>query len=137
MSTKLKINITKDVLFKTRFCKHPFFTDVISESAGTNCAISYAIRELLPNVFVSSYNITLLDGTEKTLRDLTGEKICELPEIAKSFIAKFDHISAEGRIEMEPISFEIEIEDDKLEKIVDISDIKRILKNCLTLELVN
>lgn len=119
MSTTLKIKITKEILYKSRFC---------SSMPWENCAISLAIRDILPNAAVCSKHI-YPHGYEKET-----DKI-RLPRIAKNFIREFDVSSVFIRENMPEIEFEIDIPDSVIERI-NIDEIKSLLVNHPTLEFV-
>lgn len=127
---KLKINVTNEILQKSAGC-----TGFGKDTFGTNCAIALAIRDIFPFAHVCK---TCID-TDFYLRnpDRQGqtENHISLPSEAIIFIDEFDFGSPDNRLRMSPISFEIEISDEVLEKI-NIDEIKPLLKNHPTLKLV-
>jgi hypothetical protein len=117
--TKLKITVTKEILEKSKNCGHE--NKLISQS----CAISLAVIDIFPNVSVGADSIL----------DMSTGLYMELPEVAKKFIDSFDWANPEERVKMNPISFEIEIPNEVIEKI-NIDELRPLLVNHPTLELV-
>lgn len=117
MNYKLKINITQDILEKSKNCG----------GNASNCAISTAIRDIFPNAKTYPSGIKQNGNYE--------ECGIHLPNEAIDFICKFDFKSPEERVKMKPISFEIEVPDVIIDKI-GISQVEEILKESTTMELV-
>lgn len=131
MPTKIRINITTDVLNKSCFC--------LEDDLNNNCAIALAIRNIFPagRVFLGG------DRNFESLLHITGElcplqeDIIHLPQKAMDFIMRFDPKDPHERRQMDPISFEIEISDNILERYFPIpEELETILSSSPTLELV-
>jgi len=122
--TKLKIKVTKDILERSKWC-----TNKGSNSAGYSCAISLAVRDIFPDAFVG--------GNRIYANGLEAEKLktIELPQKAQIFITEFDTTMPVRRPLMPEIEFEVEVPDEVLEDI-DIEEVKKVLENHPTLELV-
>jgi len=136
---KLLIKITKSVLEESKLC-------TITGNIGTNCAIGRAIHNLYPYSYTERRKIYFHENEEGLIRHIehTSEPLSRvpqfgitriLPKIACDFIYRFDKSSPEERVKMEPISFEIDFPDELVEKI-GINEVKEILNNSKTLELV-
>lgn len=113
--TKIRINITKDILRRSANC--------ISVNAPENCAVALAIKDIFPRASVGQCNIYA-----------SGGKI-PLPPEATVFIADFDSALAGERLQMEEISFEIDVPDNIMATL-NIDAVKTILTNHPTMELV-
>lgn len=127
-----KINVTKKIYEASRFC-------TLEEGIGSNCAIAKAIGILFPDAWVTEKEIIFFNDislltNETTFYTEIGRT--KLPLRAQILVNKFDKATPEERLSLPEISFEIKVSDQILEKIVDISEISRILKDCRTLELV-
>ena len=116
---KILVKVTKEILWKSKMC-------MLDQSVYTNCAVSLAIREIIPMASVRRQYI-----------DMDHYKI-RLPEIASSFIDEFDSLvdSPSRRVLMTPISFEIDVPNEVIESI-GISQVYKILSESKTLEHVN
>jgi hypothetical protein len=115
MAVPFKINVTKEILNKSKFCGMNE-----SKSIGDNCAIAVSIQHLFPNAFVTGNHIYPFGVYEKALEDL---KI-RLPKIAQDFIKIFDSLSAipKVRVLLPEFEFEIEISDEIISKInIDVA----------------
>jgi hypothetical protein len=130
---KILIKITKDILLKSSQC---------SEKVGFNCAVSLAIREIFPKAWIMT-NYILVNERElvtcyaNIVDYFNSEELkIKLPKEATNFINSFDLKSEEERIEMNPISFEIDVPNEVIEEI-GINEIYKILSESKTLELVN
>jgi hypothetical protein len=123
MSTKLRISVTKEILEKSKMCG----TDS-GKLISMNCAVALAVIDIFPRSCVSTSNIAVFHIG-------LGVTLISLPEAACRFIDNFDKLSAEDRVKMEPISFEIEIPDEVINQI-NIDEIRPLLVNHPTLELV-
>jgi len=117
---KLRINVTKEVLFNARHCT--------TKRTGENCAIALAVRDIFPNAWVSGSDIN------PTGIAYYPDRI-QLPKSVQTFIEDFDRATSATRIGMSEISFEIEIPDAVLETI-NIDELKPLLVNHPTLQLV-
>lgn len=123
---KLKIKVTKEILYKSRYCR--------SDEAGAaamNCAISLAVRDIFPNAFVG---LVLMYFDNNGKRGI-GEAVKNHGSTV-SFINKFDVSSPEERIKMPEYEFEIEVPESVIEKI-NIDELKPLLENHPTLELIS
>jgi hypothetical protein len=117
---KLRINITKEIIKKAMWCNTsngPF-------PIASNCAIAVAVRDIFPMAAVGPLDIFL---------GFIGIKDVYLPLEAQNFIYEFDKlwISPKKRLELDPISFEIDIP----EEVISMINIEDIHKS-ETLELV-
>lgn len=121
--TKLRITVTKEILEKTKHCS------VFSQYSTTNCAIACAVRDVFPTAKVWANHIAPFTdhGKYKSIR---------LPQEAQDFIEAFDDATAEERVMMKPISFEIEVPDEVIEKI-NIDELKPLLENHPTLAILS
>jgi len=123
---KLKINITREVLEKTRFCGTVQFHQS-NKKISEHCAIAYAVREIMPSAKVIEWKIypfgNIFDNNTGILHH------------QNSFISKFDKSTPEERLLIPPFSFEIEVPEAVIERI-NIDEVKQILKTSKTLELV-
>lgn len=119
---KLQINITKEVLEASKMCG---LIDEFKFPTSQNCAIAKAIVDVFGlKSWVNECEILLLNqGFESIIAKI------ELPKEAQNFIRKFDKLSPEERVEITPFSFEIDVPDEVLEKIVDITEINELLSN--------
>lgn len=138
--TKLRINVTKEILFKTRMCAGVFtyVENTKEEGIGANCAISVAIRDLFPDAWVGTDRIYFDAYNDQGMFDWGKENqliTSALPEIARNFIREFDRKTPEERMAMNPLSFEIEIPDIVIDTI-NIDEVKALLTNHPTMELV-
>jgi hypothetical protein len=122
MSTTLKITVTKEILEKSKMCGTKLGI-LMSE----NCAIAIAVRDIFPDACV---------GNPQILLGVLPFDVVNLPIDAIKFIERFDVSSPQDRVNMEPISFEIEIPDEVIAKI-NIDELRPLLINHPTLELVN
>jgi hypothetical protein len=121
---KLRIKVTKDILEKSKMCGGES-----SNRIGENCAIALAVRDIFPNAYVDSRKIHALGYCEDF------EAIIYLPQEARDFIDEFDGSTAEGRVKLDPIDFEIELTSTIISKI-NIDQAKEAIKNSKTLELI-
>lgn len=119
----LKIKITKEILEKTKNCKGKDLPD--------NCAISYAVRDLLPK---AQTGITTIFPYGES--NSSEETDIALPWLVTSFISRFDHCKPEDRAILPEMEFQIEIPDEVINKI-NIDEIKPLLQNHHCLQLIN
>jgi hypothetical protein len=126
--TKLKIKVTKDILYESRFCGKGVGG---AKAVGVSCAVSLAVRDVFPLAFVSREKIKV-DGAF----DNSEYAPIHLPVEAVRYIEQFDTSTISERLNMDEIEFEVEIPDSILEKI-NIDEIKPLLINHPTLKLVN
>lgn len=121
---KIKINITKEILEKSKMCN----TEPGETMIGHNCAIALAVREVLPNCWVATHDI---------IRSYCDSKVIALlPKEATDFILEFDSRTPEQRILLPEFRFEIEVEDSEILDSIEITELKEILKKSKTLELI-
>ena len=130
MSTKLKIKVTKEILFKSQLCQQEGVSAGVN-GVGANCAIALAVRDIFPYAWISDDNIDAYYFERGENRDFD----IPLPKEAKEFISDFDKSTPEERVKMPEIEFEVDISDDVLQKI-NIDEVKELLKNHPTLELI-
>lgn len=125
---KLQINLTKEVLKESKYCKN---------EPGENCAIANAIRDIFPEAMIGTSKIFFKKDSKKPFDFFFNSKneTIELPLIASQFIDNFDNSSPEEREKMNPISFEIIIPESIIDEI-DISEVNEILSHSKTLQLV-
>lgn len=121
--TKLRITVTKEILERSKNCS------VYVELSTTNCAIACAVRDVFPSANVWANHINPFPGHQKN-------KLIPLPKIAQDFIDAFDDATPEERVMMKPISFEIEVPDEVIEKI-NIDELKPLLENHPTLAILS
>ena len=130
-STPLTITVTKEILKEAMY-----FSTTLD-----NCAIALAVREIMPQAAVGTDNIYPFYQDKYTFEDsLKGlnqfNSSLHLPENARDFIKKFDKSKPSEIEEMTSISFDIEIPDNVLEKLVpDLSELEIILAKSSTLKL--
>lgn len=124
---KIKIKVTKDILYASRMC---------GDDAGFNCAIALAVREIFPNAWVETHKIkTSLTEDGLRLTPIDRGSI-DLPEEATRFIRAFDERKPEERILMTPIEFEVTVPNEVINEI-DISNMYKVLSESKSLELVS
>lgn len=115
---KLRINVTEEILKASSNC--------INSCLPNNCAVALAVRDIFPEARVGHFNI-IFDGSYRYSS--------KLPYEARTFIARFDSLSPEGRSKMTPISFDIAIPEEAIQSI-DIEEVKKILMDHKTLTLI-
>lgn len=108
---KIKVNITKEVLKKSAWCG--LGKELISQS----CAIAVALKPL-GKVGVGPEDVAFWGPKYNCV---------DLPKEAMKFIHTFDHATPQQRLEMEPVSFIMDIPDRYLEN-VDFENCKTIEK---------
>lgn len=122
----LQINITKEVLFASRDCDS-------SGLIGQNCAIGKAIVDVFGlKSWVGQYSIELYNNIISSIprnNDCNIIGNIQLPLEATLFIRKFDKSCPLQREVLTPFSFEIDVPDEILEQIIDISEIDNLLNN--------
>lgn len=139
---KLQINVTKEVIAKARFCpsgselqNNIIFNkglkkyEPLEHYIANNCAVALAIKELFPNARVGSTVITI--PNERAFKDPE----IKLPIIACTFIRLFDELTPGDRLQMPPISFEIDVPDKVINRI-GISEATAIIEKSETLAIV-
>jgi hypothetical protein len=125
---KLKIKVTKKIIAESMFC------NALNKKIGENCAVALAIRDIFPNAWVCPNAILLRKNTA-----CSTDIIIYLPKSAAEFIATFDNLKPNPfeRLKLPEFEFEIEIKDEWLEKLVNIDEVKELLKSHPNLELVS
>ena len=135
---KIQINITKEVLERSSMCGRN------GEQINSNCAIALAVREIMPQAHVTGWFIVPTDELYNefdkkyttSMRCVQGdERVINLPETAMNFISKFDCKSPEFRVQMDEISFEIDVPNEVID-MIGLSEVYRVLSESKTLELV-
>ncbi len=116
---QLKVNITKEVLHMTRYCRYyhipregDYFVNPNNHKlAIANCAITYALYDTFPDCCVGLGDIVPFNYSP-----LIRLRMIEIgmPSNVINFILEFDKATPEQRIEMKPFSFIIDIQ-----KVVD------------------
>lgn len=139
---KILIKITKEVLERSMFCGIDPQTGInmssLQSDTGRNCAIGNAICDLFQNAWVSNESVWIFDKVpdySMAVSRLSRIKIL-LPRIATNFIYAFDHKSPEGRVDMQPFSFEIDVPKEVIE-MIGIGEVYKVLSESRTLELVH
>lgn len=120
---KIKINVTKDVLERSKMCG--FVPGLITE----NCMLAIALKDLFPYSVVVVTTVNLLGGFGADYDQI------KLPKNAIKHREIFDCLQPNGRANMSPFSFEIEVPEYVIEKI-GLSQIYKVLSESPTLELV-
>jgi hypothetical protein len=123
---RLKIKITKQILKDSMMCGSEF-----DEKTPTNCAVALAVREIFPDAGIGR---TLIRPFRSTLRRYLS---IELPKDATDYIRLFDslHKTPEQRLALPEFEFEVDVSEDIISQI-NIEEVKEVLKNSKTLELV-
>lgn len=151
---KIKINITKEVLERSKYCgtkrgidsfveKHNIkWKDLKYYPTPTNCAIAFAIRDVFPNSSTTQSVIFIFDKPEiinkegkSSYDDDDFIEYILLPSKAIEFIEKFDKYKPSQRVNMKPFSFEIIVPDNIINSI-GINEINALLKESKYLETV-
>lgn len=147
MSVKLRISVTKNEYKKAVMCG-------VDESmiVEENCAIAMAICSIFPHAFVQGENILFYKDKSygqwcKEVNE-SGDiylptpeciSVVPLPAEAQEMILKFDGLIEDPlkRLELPELSFEIDVPDVVINEIGDIEEVKAIISQSPTLELVN
>jgi hypothetical protein len=119
--TKIRIKITKEILYKSRFCG---FLD--QKEIFTNCAISVAVRDIWPNAQVMMDSIIF---------DPQINAYAKLPLETTFYLTMFDCASVFERNNLPEHEFEIEVPDTVINSI-NIDEIKKLLENHPNLSIV-
>jgi hypothetical protein len=124
---KIKINVTRDVLERSKMC------GLIpgKERFVTNCMLAVAFKDLFPESFVVARHANLLGMCGM----MTAPDCVILPNIAAHNRCLFDGKTPEERVLMSPFSFEIEVPEYVIERI-GISTIYKVLSESSTMEMV-
>lgn len=126
--TKLKINVTKDILEKSKYCGYQKGLD----NANTNCAIAHAVRDIFPEAYVT-YSFIYFKASDRNNIDADR---ATLPQEASDFIESFDLSHPSERVDMDELEFEIEVPTGVIDSI-NIDEVRKVLKNHPTLELTH
>jgi hypothetical protein len=128
---KLRISVTKEILEESKWCG---FGSGENEPINKNCAISLAVRDIWPDAIVENAFMVAYPewGINYCIAD-SKDKI-KLPQIARSFICDFDGSEPCERTQIPPISFEVDVADEVINRI-NIDEIKELLKDHSTLQL--
>lgn len=133
---KLTVKITKDILRESMHCDGEWRLSESNFKNKTgiffNCAISKAVRDILPNAWTQQRVIKIYNTYEQ-ISTVSPALCIPLPPEATDFIADFDHNSPEDRLKMPEMSFEIDVPDALIERI-GIPEVERILAESKTLE---
>lgn len=138
---KILIKVTKEILARSAMC---------NSNTGMNCAIVCAINDLIPNCWVAKEQLYVYEDESTFILFLHMRDMCmnsgvnevkpkliiDLPEKAIDFIDIFDYSTPEYRKAMQPISFEIDVPNELIEKI-GIGEVYKVLSESKTLEHVN
>lgn len=119
---KLRISVTEEILNRSKNC---------NDETAFNCAIALAVRDIFPLAAVFTNKISLFN------RNQFGNPFIriDLPNKAAEFIDQFDNSTPEQRSEIQPISFEIDVPDEVINRI-NISEITELLKDHPTLQII-
>lgn len=133
--TKLRINITKEVLEASKMCIAMGDSFGKQNGIGANCAIALGVRDLFPKAWITTSMIYPFYFEKEEGKDTWSE--IDLPWEARKFIHDFDALqdSPEERVKMKLISFEVEVSDEIIDEL-NIPEIGELLKQSKTLELV-
>lgn len=130
---KLQINVTKDILERSKMCGK--ITGKKAYNVAANCAIALAVRDIFPNALVGKKSLVFNVPDSTTIVELNKLPKSFLPIAAMTFIDVFDTSTSEQRIQLEPFSFEVEVPDEVIDSI-NIEEVKAICASSETLMLV-
>jgi len=121
MPLQLKIAITKDIIKHCKNCGE----ENKEYEIGQNCAIAFALIDIFPNVYVTSYYIFPFGFVHEKEQ---GLKI-PLPTIAQQFIKLFDgfRLTPRLRLVLPEFEFTIDIPDEVIEQI-NIDEVRELIK---------
>lgn len=116
--TTIRVNVTKKVIGESMYCGNELISQVweaknkINGLDGymSNCAIAKAIWDIIPNICVLRQEVMFYSKT-------ICLGVADLPKKAVLFLDKFDRLSPDERLSLEPISFELEIPDTVIDNI--------------------
>lgn len=118
---QLTIKVTKEILERSKMC------GVTEPMISTNCAVALALRDIFPNVSVTSTQALIFSNDYGFL--------VPLPESAGRFVRLFDNTKPENRPRLPEIEFTIELPDMLVNRI-NIDEIRPLLVNHPTLTLI-
>lgn len=136
MSTKIKIKITKEILYASARCGKDGLSAVPS-----GCAFALAVRDIFPNALVFMGGIVPFLHTDLlscTLQEmgLRGSAF-GITEAMRKFIVLFDKSSYNERLVLPENEFELEIPDWAVDKLAQQEvDFVQAVLNSPTLELI-
>ena len=129
---KLRIFITKNIIKQSMNCG--INVPLCDAKFGQNCAIGVAIVKLFGmKSWVATDEIRIYAKNYNP--GINPIYLIPLPEIASDFISAFDDLIPEDRIKMIPISFDIDIPEELVEKL-GLSYMHKIIEIEPQLELV-
>lgn len=127
---KLRINITKDNLLRSSNCS--------TENIGQNCAIGLAIFDLFgESSWVADDHIAIMRGGKPFAKQLieSSYHLIRLSIEVRIFISSFDKATPEKRINMCPLSFDIELPEE-LVKSITLPNIESVINRTPSLDFV-
>lgn len=125
MSTKLKIQVTKNILKQAAYCGHIkekgkyMLSDDEEVNVGCNCPIAVAIRAIFPKAIVGA-DVILPFGDEEFAHCFSE---ILLPPEAQNFVRDFDDLMPVSRRKMLPFEFEVDVPDDVLLHAVQLDEV--------------
>lgn len=138
--TKLKIKVTKDVLYKARFCGiNSLDPTTWTTAISSNCAIALAVRSIWPKAAVMPGNIYtdpifIPSGFNLWIVSEGNGSTIPIPKEASEFISTFDSANTYERLKLAEFEFEVEVRDEVINE-VNIEEIRELLVSSKTLEL--
>lgn len=124
MAVKVKIQITKEILERSKACGTRNDVDMI----GTNCAIALALKDIFPDVFVSAHHIYPFGINDNKYYHLR----IALPQIALDFIKVFDALRSIPKVRLHLPEFEFEISiSDEIISCINIDEVQNIISENL------
>lgn len=124
MTYKLKIKVTKEILEKSKMC------GLDGKTISNSCAIALACQEIFPKCTVSRLYIS-----DQTPFGLNYSYRIPINKEIREFIREFDNSNIKERLNLPEFEFEVELTESYINSI-NIDEIKELLKNSKTLELV-
>ena len=120
MPVTFEIKITKEILAGSKECG----THNDLEKIGNNCAIALAVKDIFPNVFVTTHHIYPFGIDDDRYNRLS----IPLPGVALNFIKIFDSLRSihNARLCLPEFEFNIDIPDEII-SLIDIDEVKNIL----------
>ena len=109
MPAQFKITITKKIIERSKYCG----TGNDTHTIGKNCAIAFALVDIFPDVYVTSYCIFPFGI------DFEKELKIPMPVIAQQFIKLFDGfcLTPKLRLLLPEFEFTIDVPDEVIEQI--------------------
>lgn len=146
---KIKIDCTKEHLEAARFCDTSKIIMIDGKlfevGLAQSCWIAVACQDIFPYCDVNILqDIPYISNDFRYSYRIYDDKYnwaIELPEFVTHLISIFDNSSFEGRKELNPFSFEIDIDNETLDKILDcngfnLDNLLEVIKNTEHLSLV-